>query len=159
MKLKRTRRIAAVVLLALVFCSSVSGCVQNHPRPEDTIKKLQIAINNFDLDSFLSCVDSKWSKQIEAICDFTVGEGGLSVDSFITLIKTTMPILPFASGGAIKPEDFPQVDFVILRTDISGDTAIVDLAGLLTSGDYHKPFAATVEMQLENDVWVISGIR
>lgn len=159
MKLNRTKRIAAAVLLALLLCFSASGCVENNPRPEDTIKKLQTAINGFDLDSFLSCVDSKWSKQIEAICDFTVGEGGLSVDSFITLIKTMVPILPFGSGGAINPEDFPQVDFVILRTDISGDTAIVDLAGILTCGDYHNPFTATVEMQLENDVWVISGIR
>lgn len=158
MKLNQTKRIVAVVLLASVLCFSAPGCAQNNPRPEDTIKRLQNAISSFDLDSFLSCIDSKWSNQIEEICDFTVGEGGPSVGSFIALIKVIVPILPFASGGAVNSEDFPQVDFAILRTDISGDTAIIDLSGLLTCGDYHEPFAATVEMQLENDMWVISGI-
>lgn len=69
-----------------------------------------------------------------------------------------MPILPFVSDGAINFEDFPQVKFVVLRTNISGDTANVDLSGLLTCGDYHRPFAAIVEMRLENDVWVVTGI-
>ena len=159
MTLNKIKRSIAVVFLFFVLCSSVAGCVQNNPRPENTINKLQDAINSFDVDAFLSCIDSKWSNQVEAICDFTVGEGGLSVGSFISLIKAIMPIFPFVSGDAINPENLPQVDFIILRTDISGDTAIIDLSGLLTCGDYHKPFATTVEMQLENDAWVISGIR
>lgn len=105
------------------------------------------------------CIDSKWSSQIETICDFTMGEGGPSVSSFMSRIKAAVPILPFASGGAIDPKDFPQVDFTILRTEISGDTAIIVLSGLFTCGDCHKLFAATVEMRLENDVWVIFDIR
>lgn len=69
-----------------------------------------------------------------------------------------MPILPFSSVGTIDPEDFPQVDFVILCTDIAGDTAVVDLSGLLTYGNHHKSFATTVEMRLRNNIWTISGI-
>ena len=149
----------ASVLLVLVLCFSATGCIQKDTQPENTIEKLQNAINNFDLDTFLSCINSKWSNQIKGFCDSTIGERGPSVSSFIALIKTIAPVLPFASGGAIDAEDSPQVDFVILRTDVSGDTAIVDLSGLFTCGNYHKPFAAIVEMQLENDVWVISGIR
>lgn len=69
-----------------------------------------------------------------------------------------MPVFSFVSGGTIGSEDFPQVDFVILYTDIAGDAAVVDLSGLFTCGDNHKPFAVIVEMQLKNDMWVISGI-
>ena len=159
MKLNKAKRIIAVVFLASVRCSSVTGCVQNNPRPENTIEEFQNAINNFDLDASFGCIDSKWSSQIEAICDFTVGEGEPSVSSFMSLINAAVPILPFASGGAIDPKDFPQVDFTILRTEISGDTASIVLSGLFTCGDCHKPFAATVEMQLKNGVWVIFGIR
>lgn len=136
----------ATVLLVLALCFSATGCIQKDTQPEDTIEKLQNAINNFDLDTFPICIDSKWSNQIEEICDSTIGKRGPSVNSFISLIKTIAPILPFASGGAIDAEDSPQVDFVILRTDVSGDTAIVDLYGLLTCGNYQKPFAAIVEM-------------
>lgn len=159
MKLIRTKRAVVIVLIVSVLCFSVTKFVQNNPRPENTIIKLQSAINNCDLDAFLNCIDSKWSNQIESICDFTVRERKSSVSSFIALIKTIMPILPFSSVGTIDPEDFPQVDFVILRTDIAGDAAVVDLSGLLTCGDYHKPFATTVEMRLRNNMWIISGIR
>lgn len=159
MRMGKTKRIIAAILLASVLCSSTIGCVQNNRRPENTINKLQDAINNLDLDVFLDCIDSKWSNQVKAICDFTAVEGGPSVGSLISFVKVVVPVLPFMSGGTIYSEDFPQVNFVILHTDISGDTAIVGLSGLLTCGECHKPFAATVEMQLENDVWVISGIR
>lgn len=159
MKLSKVKQITVVVLFACVLYFSGTGCVQNNPRPEDTIYKLQDAVNSFDLDAFLSCIDSRRSDQIKAILDLTVGEGGSSVGSLIELTKVIVPILSFVSGGKINIEDLPQVDFVILRTDIFGDMAIVDLSGLLTCGEYHKPFAVTVEMQLENDVWVISGIR
>lgn len=53
MKLNKAKRIIAVVFLASVLCSSVTGCVQNNPRPENTIEEFQNAINNFDLDAFL----------------------------------------------------------------------------------------------------------
>lgn len=86
MKLNQAKRIITV-LLALMLCFSATGCAQNDPRPEDTIRKLQNAINNFDLDAFLGCIDSKRSNQIVAICDFTVRDGGPSVSSFIAFIS------------------------------------------------------------------------
>lgn len=37
--------------------------------------------------------------------------------------------------------------------------AVLALSGILVWGEYTKPFAATVDMVLQNEVWVVSGIR
>lgn len=72
MKLIRTKRAVVIALIVSVLYFFVTEYVQNNPRPENTIVKLQSAINNCDLDTFLSCIDSKWSNQVESIYDFTV---------------------------------------------------------------------------------------
>ena len=152
------KKIAALFLIAAVMCSLFAGCAEKNPQPEDTISLLQVAINKFDVDGFLQCIDSEWATQVESLLALTVGEDGISVGSFITLVKTVMPILPFVTDGAINPDDLPEVEFTVLKTDISDKTAIVALSGILTWGEYTKPFAATVDMKLENDVWVVCGV-
>lgn len=153
-----TRKTAALFLIVSVLCSLFSGCAERTPQPEDTINLLQDAVNGFDVDGLLRCVDSKWAGRIETLLSLTAGEDGISVGTYITLVKTVMPVLPLATDGAIDPDDFPEVAFTVLKTDISGDTAAVALSGILTWGAYTKPFAATVAMKLENDMWVVCGI-
>lgn len=152
------KKMAALFLIAAVLCSLFAGCAEKKPQPEDTISLLQDAINKFDVDGLLQCIDSEWASQIESLLALTAGEDGISVGAFITLVKTVMPILPFVSDGAINPDDFPEVEFTVLKTDISDDTATVALSGILTWGEYTKPFAATVDMKLENDAWVVCGV-
>lgn len=152
------KKIVALFLIAAVLCSLLAGCTEKKPKPEDTISQLQDAINKFDVDGLLQCIDSEWASQIEPILSLTIGENGISVGSFITLVKTVMPILPFVSDRAINPDDLPEVVFNVLMTDISDNTATVALSGILTWGEYTKPFAATVDMKLENDVWVVCGV-
>lgn len=147
-----------VLLIACVLCSLVAGCTAQKPQPEDTIKVLQESINHFDVDRFLTCIDSAWANRIESFLSLTMSEDGMSVESFIDLIKKVMPVLPFVSKGAISSDDLPQVAFTVLKTDISGDTATVVLSGIMTWGAHTKPFAATVDMKIENESWVICGI-
>lgn len=152
------RKTAALFLIAAILCSLFSGCAEQKSQPADTISLLQDAINKSDIDGLLQCVDSEWASQIESILSLTVGEDGIPVGAFITLAKTVMPILPFVSDGAINPKNSPKVEFTVLKTDIFDHTATVVLSGILIWGEYTKPFAATVDMKLENDVWVVCGV-
>ena len=147
-----------LLLVASLLCSLLGGCGEKKPQPEDTIFALQEAINNFDVDGLLMCIDSEWAIRVEKLLSLSVGKEGLSVENFITLVKKVMPILPFVSKGAVEADDLPQVEFTILSTDITIDTATVALSGLMTWGEYTKPFAATVEMKIENNMWVVCGI-
>lgn len=153
------KKLAALLLIAAVLCYLFAGCYEKKPQPEDTISLLQNAINKFDVDGLLQCIDSEWVSQIETYLALRVGENGISVESFIALVKTVMPILPFASDGVVNSDDLPEVEFTVLKTEISGNTATVALSGILTWGEYTKPFAATVDMKLENDIWVVCGVR
>ena len=152
------KKIAVLFLITAVICSFFVGCAEKKPQPEDTISRLQDAINKFDVDGLLQCIDSEWATQVESLLAFTVGKDGISVGSFIALVKTVMPILPYVTDGAIDPDDLPEVEFTILKTDISDKTATVALSGILTWDEYKKPFATTVDMELENDVWVVCGV-
>lgn len=153
------KKIAALFLLLAVVCSLFSGCSDKAPKPEDTIQALQKSINSFDVDGILACIDSEWASQVEKVLSFTIGDKGMSLGSYITLLKTVMPVLPFVTDGAIDPDKLPEVEFTVLKTDISNETAVVALSGILVWGEYTKPFAATVDMVLQNEVWVVSGIR
>ena len=152
------KKMAALFLIAAVLCSLFAGCAEKKPQPEDTISQLQDAINKFDVNGLLQCIDSEWATQVESLLALTAGKDGISVGSFITLVKTVMSILPYVTDGAINPEDLPEVEFTVLKTDISDKTATVALSGILTWSEYTKPFAATVDMKLENDVWVVCGV-
>lgn len=158
MQLTIIKKIAALFLIAAVMSSLFAGCAEGKPQPEDTISLLQDAINKFDVDGLLRCIDNEWATQIESLLALTVGDDGLSVGSFITLVKTVMPILPFVTDAAIHPDDLPEVEFTVLKTDISDNTATVVLSGILTWGECTKPFVATVDMKLENDMWVVCGV-
>lgn len=149
---------AALFLIAAVLCSLFGGCAEKKPHPEDTISLLQNAINKCDVDGLLQCIDSEWASQVESLLELTLGEDRMSVGSFITLVKTVMPILPFVSDGAINPDDLPEVEFAVLKADISDNTATVVLSGILTWGEYAKPFGATVDMKLENNAWVMCSV-
>lgn len=153
------KKAAALFLLVAVVCSLFSGCSDKAPKPEDTIQALQKSINSFDVDGILACIDSEWASQVEKVLAFSVGEKGMSVGSYITLLKTIMPVLPFVTDGAIDPDKLPEVEFTVLKTDISDETAVVALSGILVWGEYTKPFAATVDMEIQNEVWVVCGIR
>lgn len=153
------KKMAALFLTAAVLCSLFTGCVEKKLQPEDTISQLEDAINKFNVHGLLQCIDSDWAGRIESLLKLTVGENGISVGSFITLIKTVMPILPFVSDGTINTDDLPKVEFAVMKTDVSDNIATVALSGILTWGEYTKPFAATVDMKMENNVWVVCGIR
>ena len=60
-----------------------------------------------------------------------------------------------SAGNALERE---LSDVLFIKTDISDDAATVALSGVLTWGEYTKPFAATLDMKLENDVWVVCGV-
>lgn len=154
-----TKKAVTFFLAVAMLCFLFVRCTDNKPQPEDTIFLLQDAINDFDVEGILKCIDSEWADQVESLLSLTVGEDGISVGDFITLVKTIIPILPFVSDGTINPDDLPEVEFSVLKTDISDSTTTVALSGILTWGEYTKPFAATVDMKLENDVWVLCGVR
>ena len=111
------------------------------------------------MDGILACIDSEWASQVEKVLLFSVGETGVSVGSYITILRTIMPVLPYVTDGAIDPDKLPEVEFTVLKTDISNETAVVALAGILVWEEHTKPFAATIDMELQNEVWVVCGIR
>lgn len=153
------KKAAALFFLVAVVCSPLSGCSNKAPKPEDTIQALQKSINSFDMDGILACIDSEWASQVEKVLLFSVGEKGVSVGSYITLLRTIMPVLPYVTDGAIDSDKLPEVEFTVLKTDISDETAVVALAGILVWEEHTKPFAATIDMELQNEVWVVCGIR
>ena len=83
----------------------------------------------------------------------------MSIASYITPLKTVMPALPFVTDGAIDPDKLPKVEFTILKTDIADESAVVDLSGVLIWGEFSKPFAATIDMEMQNETWVVCSIR
>lgn len=153
------KKIAAIFLLAAVVCSLFAGCSNKLPKPEDTIVMLEKSINSFDIDGIISCIDEDWVAQVNQVLSFPVGEKGISIDSYITLLKTVMPVFPFVTDGAIDPDKLPEVEFTILKTDIVDEFAVVALSGILAWGEYTKPFVATVDMEFQNKKWVVCGIR
>ena len=159
MQLKLSKKTIILLLTASILCAMFTGCIDQTPQPEETISMLQGAINNFDVDRFLMCIDHEWAGQIESFLALPLLTDRLSIDGFINLVKTVLPILPFVTDGTIDPNEFPQVEFTILNTEISDGCATVALSGVLAWGNSIKPFAATVDMKLENGMWVITGIR
>ena len=159
MQFNNFKKLAALFLLAAVVCSLFVGCSDKSPKPEDTIEMLEKSINNFDVDGIMACIDEDWASQVDKVLSFSVGEKGMSIGSYITLLKTLMPVLPFVTDGAIDPDKLPEVEFTILKTDITDETAVVALSGILVWGEFTKPFAATVDMELQNEAWVVCSIR
>ena len=152
------KKTLSLLLIATVLCSLFACSTDNRPQPEDTIYTLEDAINSLDIDTLLKCIDSKWSSRIEAMLSFPIGEDGMSVRSFIAIVKTILPIIPFIRDDLISPEDIPMVKFTILNTDIHEDSATLALAGILIRDDHTIPFATNIEMKLENNMWVVCGI-
>ena len=152
------KRIVAVILLIAVCCTVLPSCANKQPDPKDTIVAFQNAVNNYDIAALLGCIDSQWVGQIETLLNMTIGEKGIMVDSFIRLAKLIMPVLPYVTDGAIDAETLPKVAFTVLEEKINENEATLALSGLLTWGEYSKPFAATVNMKLENEIWVIYGV-
>lgn len=153
------KRILVVALLITVCCVALAIFVNKPPDPQNTIDAFQNAVNDFDIDAFLGCIDSQWANQIESLLNTSIGVDGLTANSFITLVKTVMPVLPYVTDGGIDADDFPKISLVIQEETISDDEAEVVLSGVITWGKYHKPFGATVNMKIENKNWVICGIR
>ena len=131
MQFNNFKKLAALFLLAAVVCSLFAGCSDKSPKPEDTIEMLEKSINNFDVDGIMACIDEDWASQVDKVLSFSVGEKGMSIGSYITLLKT----------------------------DITDETAVVALSGILVWGEFTKPFAATVDMELQNETWVVCSIR
>ena len=152
------KKTAVIFLIAAMICSLLTGCAEKKPQPEDTISRIQDAINKFDVDGIQRCIDSEWAGRIEVLLAFTPGEEGRSIGTFIKLVRKIMPMIPFLSDGAIDSNDMPQVAFSVLKTEMSGSNATVVLSGTLTFGEHTKTFSATVEMKLENDTWVVCGV-
>ena len=159
MQLTIIKKTAALFLITAMLYSLFVGCAEKKPYPEHVISMLQNAINECNVDGLLQCIDSNWASQIESLLTFTIGTEEISTGSFITLVKTVMPLLPFVNDKDINSEDLPQVEFTVLKTDISDCTATVALSGILTWGTHIRPFAATVDMKLDNNAWVICGVR
>lgn len=118
----------------------------------------QTAFNSFDLEGMLNCIDSQWADQVNALLSYMVGENGIAAGTFTQGLKLMMPFLPIISGGSLRVEDLPKIDLTVLKVNIDGDTAAVMCAGIFFYGDLSEPFAATVEMKLENGNWVICGV-
>lgn len=150
------KKTAAIILLAAVFFSLFTACAGKNPKPEDTIFKLQDAINHFDAEACLECIDSKWSDRINSVLSLTDRCGETA---FLPVLKTLLPVLPLVQNLAADSEAFPEVAFQILHTEISGSTATVELSGTLSWHEYTIPFTATADMKLENNMWVVSCVR
>lgn len=154
-KIKQT---SAIFLLVAMVCTLLCGCAPNTPDPRETMMTFQTAFNSFDLEGMLNCIDSQWADQVNALLSYTVGENGIAVGTFTQGLKSMMPFLSIISGGSLRVEDLPKIDLTILKANVDGNTAAVMCSGIFSCGDLSEPFAATVEMKLENGNWVICGI-
>ena len=152
------KRIVAVIFLIAICCTILPSCADKQPDPKDTIIAFQNAVNSFDITALLNCIDSQWVGQMESLLNMTVGGNGITVNSFIMLAKSIMPVLPYVTDGAIDAQALPEVAFTVLEEKINENEAALAVSGLLTWGEYSKPFAATVNMKLENKIWVICGV-
>ncbi len=151
-------RFISLILLLGVLCSLLCGCFGG-PKPEQTVAKLEKALNQLDTKAFLDCLSSEWAQQVEFLLTLTVGSSEMDVSSFLNLAKLVMPALPYLSDGAIGKEDIPKLTLKVLDQQVHEDTAVVDVSGKLNWGEISEPFAMTFDMKLENDVWVICGIH
>lgn len=159
MKASNITRFASLILLFSIVILILVGCADRGPSPEDTIFALQEAINHFDTEALLACINDDWAESACTVLEFTIGDTNISASSFFAVAKTIMPMLPLLTDGAINKDDIPSVSFTILQSDIEENEATIALSGLLTWGKITEPFAATVTLQLENDEWVIIGVR
>lgn len=158
-KLTKQSKIILLILAAAMLCSMFSGCAQKDPSPANTIDALEDALNKVDMEAFLGCLDSSLAERIRPILALTVGENGISVEQAFFIVNSVLPFLPVSSKGTIRAKDIPKVKLTVEQINQEEADAVVALSGLLTIADYSKSFSATLQMRLENGVWVICGIQ
>lgn len=152
-------KIFAMILVVALFSSLFSGCSKKSPSPGDTIDALENAINSVDGEAFLSCLDSTWAKQLAPILALSVGENGVSVEGFLSAVKSVLPILPFISKGTIQAKDLPKIELTVDQIEQNEENAEVSVSGVLSLAGFSKSFSVIVQMRIENDAWVICGLK
>lgn len=147
----------ALVLAAALVCSLCSGCSQREPSPNDTILQLESAINQLDTEAILSCISSTRAQLLRSILTMNFGDGNLSAEKCISILRVLLPFLPLASRGAIRSKDLPRVSLTVRQVEQDGKDAVVSLSGILTWADNQQEFSASIPMELEDGKWVIGG--
>lgn len=152
-------KISAMILVVTLLCSLFSGCSKKALSPSDTIDALETAINSVDVEALLSCLDSTWAEQLEPILALSVREDGISVEHFLSVVKSVLPVLPFISKGTIQAKDLPKVELTVDQITQNDDDADVSVSGVLRFSGFSKSFSTTLQMRIENDTWVICGVQ
>ena len=153
------KKLFAIILMAALLCALFSGCSKKELSPVDTIEALENAVNHVDTEAFLSCLSSARAQQLRTILELTVGEGSISVEDFFSTIRFLLPILPLASRGSIQSKDLPRIQLTADEVEQNETKAKVRLSGVLHWADNQQSFSASVNMELEEGRWVISGIQ
>lgn len=152
---------AGILTLALVG-SLLAGCAagtpEPEPSPEDTVAALEQALNAADPEAVLECLSSDLVSRIQPMLALCVGDNGTSVSSLLGMLRQMMPMLPAISGGAFDADDLPRIALTAEQTEQDGDEAKVCVTGVLSCGDLSQSFSAELQMQLEEEIWVITGI-
>ncbi len=159
MKTSNITHFTSLILICAILMLAFGGCSDKERLPEDTIFALQDAINHFDIEALLSCINDDWARSARTALEYTIGDTNISASSFFTVAKTIIPMLPLLTEGSINKDDIPSVSFTILQNNAEENEATIVLSGLLTWGKITEPFVATVTLQLENNEWVITGVH
>lgn len=149
---KNFRRVAAVLVLAVMMMALLTGCGAKG-EVKKTISNFETACNSLDVRAMLECVNPTLSKPILAAMDlFGMEDTSGALDELVGLLG----IFPGAGDKTaefVKAVKIKPVDFTFNEDN---DECIV-VAEL--SYGLGKTENIAMEMVLKNEVWYISGIN
>jgi len=130
MRLSSKKKASAVIWIILVLVTVLCGaCVMpiREPLPEDTLEAFEDAMNVLDVNGMLECIDQSSTKAISAGTNIVLGIVGAITDIDLGIeADDIIAILPLLQEFvAVDMEDYPEVDFQVTETLISGDKATV----------------------------------
>lgn len=146
---KRSYLLIMVLAMAMLF----NGCTPK-PNPEDTIYKLEDAINEYDMQTALECFEPSVQKIYSGALE--VGSSLLGMD--IETVLDTVGGIADMFGVELLEEDMPTIDIeIVSQEEISDEEVKMNLDFTITYAGESETENIDVTLVLIKGEWYISG--
>lgn len=142
-----------LLILVLIFSVLLSGCIPI-AKPEDTIYKMEEAINAYDMEALVECFEPSVQKVYAGALE--VGSSFLGMDVG-TLVDAASGIADLF-GVEIMEDGLPTVDIVInSQEEISGEEVKMNLTFTVNYAGESESETMDVTLVLIKGKWYVSG--
>ena len=146
---KRSYFLIIVLVVAMLF----SGCTPK-PNPEDTIYKLEAAMNEYDIQTALECFEPSVQKIYAGVLE--VGSSFLGLD--IGTVLDAAGGIADLFGVELLEDGMPTVDIeIVSQEEISDEEVKMNLAVTISYAGESETENMDVTLVLIKGEWYISG--